>query len=94
MLHNAYKKLVFLWSLQVASAHPHKKELSMLTKLKLEMPRWFLEEIKPGNTKSDFYDTDVQYILERSLHPLSIYTKMEWVSLCAPSCSKNIEKCA
>jgi hypothetical protein len=70
------------------------KELSILTKLKLEMPRWFLEERKPGNTTSDSYATAVRYILEQSLHPLSIFTKMEWVSLCAPSYSKNIEKCA
>jgi len=43
---------------------------------------------------SDFYATADQYSLEWSLHPLSIFTKMEWVSLCVHSCSKNIEKCA
>lgn len=45
-------------------------------KVKTGNSQMILEDRKPGNTTSDFYATAVQYILERSLPPLSIFTKM------------------
>jgi hypothetical protein len=42
----------------------------------------------------NFYFTAVQYIQEWSLHPFSVFAKMEWVSLSTSFSWENITECA
>jgi hypothetical protein len=46
------------------------------------------------NCVSNFYSTAVQYIQEWSLHPVSVFAKMEWVSLSTSFSWENISECA